>query len=157
MRVYPDKNSCYQVPHTFGWTANFNIQRHILPGREISVRTICILLPLKYFQSPLNLHCDPDFLTRLGHDMVHGISRFDSRDVCHHTCVQTGSVVHQTYYLTDTRVLSPEVKVPYSAQIKNEWIYSPTLLQAFRTLFLIEQKNYFIYFITKSTHIFCVP
>jgi hypothetical protein len=73
--------------------------------------------------------------------MVHGIYRFDSRDVCH-TCVQTGPVVHQTYYLTDTRVLSPEVKVPYSAQVMNQWIYSPTPLQAFRTLFLIEQRTF---------------
>jgi len=78
--------------------------------------------------------------------MVHGIPRVDSRDVCLHTCVQTGSVDHPTSYLTDARVLPPEVKVPCSVQVKNEWIYSPTPLQAFRTLCLTEQKNNFIYF-----------
>ena len=136
MRVDRDIRSCYQVPHTFGCTANFNIQTHILSGRKISVRTICFLLPLTYFQSPLDFHCDPHFMKRLGHEMVHGLSRFDSRDVCLHTCVQTGSVDHPTSYLTDTRVFPPEVKVPCSAQVKNEWTYSPTPQQAFRTLCL---------------------
>jgi hypothetical protein len=89
--------------------------------------------------------------------MVHGISRFDSRDVCLHTCVQAGSVDHPTSYLTDTTVLPPEVKVPCSAQVKNEWIYSPTPLQAFRTLCLIEQKNNFIYFYHSIHKYFCVP
>jgi hypothetical protein len=146
VRVDRDIKSCYQVPHTFGCTANFNIQRHILPGPEISVRTICILLPLKYFQSPLDFHCDPHFLKRLGHEMVHRIPRFDSRDLCLHNCVQIGSVDHPTSYLTDISVLPPEVRSPCSARVKNEWIYSPTALQAFRTLCLIEQKNSFIYF-----------
>jgi hypothetical protein len=149
-----DIKSCYQVSHTFGCAANFIIQRHILPRREISVRIICILLPLKYFQSLVDFHCDPHFVKRL----VHEISRFDSRDVCLHTCVQTGSVEHPTSYLTDTRVVPPEVKVPCIAQVKNEWIYSPTPLQAFRTLCLIEQKKKILYiFITQPINIFCVP